>query len=218
MAAQLPPRAVPGPEALAALGRPVRVAILNHLLSAGARTASQCAQVVGETPSNCSWHLRAMAKVGLVEPADVPEGGDGRARPWRAAAVGFDFGGDDSPAAQVARTALEAASIVHENDLFHRYRSREERLPESWTSAAGAHSYALRVTPEELTDLIGAVDALIRPYVAPIRDASPTGSEVVHVTLRAFLDPDVAGDDVAGDDVAGEDAAGADGSDAGDQR
>src|SRR6185295_20200504 len=103
----LPPRAVIGAEALAALAVPARLALLNHLLAAGPRTASQCAPVVGETASNCSWHLRALEKVGLVERAAQEPGADARTRPWQATAVGFEFRDtDDSPAAKVARTAF----------------------------------------------------------------------------------------------------------------
>src|SRR5215813_7849389 len=110
----LPPRAVLGTEALAALAVPARLALLNHLLSAGPRTASECAPVVGETASNCSWHLRALEKVGLVERVAQAEGGDARTRPWRATAPGFEFrGDDDGPAAKVARTALAGISAQH---------------------------------------------------------------------------------------------------------
>src|SRR6201989_39332 len=85
----LPPRAVLGTEALAALAVPARLALLNHLLSVGPRTASECAPVVGETASNCSWHLRALEKAGLVERAAPAPRGDAPTRPWAASALGF---------------------------------------------------------------------------------------------------------------------------------
>src|SRR3954467_12266573 len=102
---QPPARAVVGTEALAALAVPARFAILNHLLTAGPRTATECAEVVGESPSNCSWHLRALAKAGLVERAE-PDPRDERRRPWRATAPGFTFAGDAGPAGQVAAAAV----------------------------------------------------------------------------------------------------------------
>ncbi|MBA2553160.1 MAG: helix-turn-helix transcriptional regulator [Geodermatophilaceae bacterium] len=191
---RLPPRLVVGNEALAALAVPARFALLNHLLAAGPQTASQCAAVVEETASNCSWHLRALAKVGLVEPAEQGSAGDARTRPWQAAAVGFDFSGEPGPAAKVAAAALAVMSTQHADELFGRYMARRELLPEEWTEASGASSYALQLTPVELQALIGAVDALIRPYVRPIRSDAPESSAVVHVTLRAFLNPDVYGD------------------------
>jgi predicted ArsR family transcriptional regulator len=189
MASDLPRRTVLGAEALAALAVPARLAILNHLLAAGPQTASQCAPVVGETASNCSWHLRALAKVGLVEPAAQPEG-DGRTRPWQAAAVGFEFAGE-GPAAQVARTALAGISAQHADDQYQRYLARQELLPEEWTSVSGSSGYALELTPGELDALVERVEALVRPYVRTIREDAPPDSEIVQVTLRAFLNPDV---------------------------
>jgi DNA-binding transcriptional ArsR family regulator len=190
---QLPPRAVIGAEALAALAVPARLALLNHLLAAGPRTASECAPVVGETASNCSWHLRALEKVGLVERAPRAPGGDGRARPWRASAVGFVFSdpAGDGPAEAVARTVFAGMSAEYADALYRRYLAHQDDLPVEWTRAAGDYGYALDVTPDELAKLLGAVDALIRPYVRPIRRDAPPGSGVVQVNLRAFLNPDL---------------------------
>jgi predicted ArsR family transcriptional regulator len=186
----LPRRAVVGAEALAALAVPARLALLNHLLAAGPRTASQCAPVVGESASNCSWHLRSLAKVGLVERASQPDG-DGRTRPWQATAVGFDLSGEGSPAAKLARTALAAMSAQHADELYQRYLARHELFPDAWTAVSGANGYALELTPEELDALIEAVDGLIRPYVRTIRTDAPEDSAVVQITLRAFLNPDL---------------------------
>ena len=150
-----------GAEALAALAVPVRLALLNHLLAAGPRTASQCAPVVGETASNCSWHLRALAKVGLVEPAPEVEG-DGRTRPWQAAAVGFEFAGEGA-GANVARRALAGMSAQHADEQYQRYLARQELLPPEWTKVSGSSGYALELTPDELDALVDRVEALVRP-------------------------------------------------------
>lgn len=186
-----PPRAVVGTAALAALAVPARFALLSHLLAAGPRTASQCADVVGESASNCSWHLRALAAVGLVERATPPAGTDARTRLWQAAAVGFEFGDESGPAAAVVRRVIEGLSTEHEDQMHRRYLSREADLPARWVDAAASNSYALRVTPEELTALVAAIDALVRPFVARVRTDGPAGSEVAHLTLRAFLHPDL---------------------------
>ena len=77
------------PAVLDALAHPVRLDVLGHLMSAGPATASQCARAVGDTPSNCSYHLRVLAAHGLVEPDGS---GDGRSRPWRATVTGFTIG------------------------------------------------------------------------------------------------------------------------------
>ena len=186
----LPPRAVVGAEALAALAVPARLALLNHLLVAGPRTASECAPVVGESASNCSWHLRALEKAGLVARAPRTAGGDARTRPWQATAVGFRVGDEaPTPAERVARTVLSGLIADHADDLYRRYLAGQDAVPEHWREAAGDSGYGLRVTADELRDLLERLDALIRPYVAPIRSDAPEDAEIVHVTLRAFLDP-----------------------------
>jgi len=57
--------------------------------------------------------------------------------------------------------------------------------------AAGDYGYALSVTADELEALLGRIDALIRPYVRPIRQDAPEDAGIVQVTLRAFLNPDL---------------------------
>jgi DNA-binding transcriptional ArsR family regulator len=68
------------------MAHPLRVALLYQLNALGSRTASQCAQALGETPANCSYHLRQLAKAGLVA-RDEP--GNGRERPWRPVCTGL---------------------------------------------------------------------------------------------------------------------------------
>src|ERR1700721_3696956 len=92
---------------LRALAHPLRLALMDHLMSFGEQTAAQCAEAVGSTASNCSYHLRALARVGLVEAASSS---DRREHPWRATATGLEFGPADaasSPTAAGGALALE---------------------------------------------------------------------------------------------------------------
>src|SRR6476659_2249670 len=68
--------------AMRALAHPARVAILDYLFKHGPATATQCAEIAGESPSDCSFHLRTLAKWGFVEALPAR----GRNRPWRAGA------------------------------------------------------------------------------------------------------------------------------------
>ncbi|MCU1633813.1 MAG: hypothetical protein JWM61_2465 [Micrococcaceae bacterium] len=183
----VPPRKVAGKAALAALAVPARFAILDHLLAAGPATASQCAKVVGETPSNCSWHLRALAKVGLVERAEA-SAVDGRDRPWQATATGFDFSGDGTPAGELAGTALESVVAQNANDAFEHYLTHRDVLPKEWQDAAGTHRYHLALTAAELTALVASIDELVRPYVRPHRADLPDASRIVQMQIRSFPD------------------------------
>ncbi|WP_328648305.1 helix-turn-helix domain-containing protein [Amycolatopsis sp. NBC_00348] len=183
--AELPPRKrVEDVELLRALSHPLRSALLHHLTSVGPRTASECAEAVGSTASNCSWHLRQLAQYGLVERADAE---DGRERPWRARQVGLDLGDiDDDPVRRAAQLGVVGASLANEQELTQRYLDSLDDLDPAWRSVAGLSSYSLRVTPEELTRLSHAIDALVRPFVSAIRTDAPPGARPVHVGVRAF--------------------------------
>ncbi|WP_326835897.1 helix-turn-helix domain-containing protein [Amycolatopsis rhabdoformis] len=185
--AELPPRKrVDDAELLRALAHPLRSALLHHLMAVGPRTASECAEAVGSTASNCSWHLRRLAQHGLVERTDAA---DGRERPWRALQVGLDFGelGDDP-----AQLAVVGTQLAEEQELTRRYLDSFTTLDPAWRTAAGVSTYTLQVTPAELERLVDAVDALLRPYVGAIREDAPEAAVPVHVGLRAFprLGPD----------------------------
>ena len=52
--------------------------------------------MAGLSPSACSYHLRALARFGFIEPA--PDGAaDGRHRPWQTRVFGIDYGDPDAP-------------------------------------------------------------------------------------------------------------------------
>jgi DNA-binding transcriptional ArsR family regulator len=178
------PRRVTDVDALKALAHPLRVSLLNHLLALGPRTASECAEAVGSTASNCSWHLRQLAKAGFVERA---EAGDGRERPWRATSVGYDVGAfDDDPEVRAQQDALLALGINEENRLVQRFVDRQHDLPREWLEATAMHSYAVNVTAEELSGLLGMIDDILRPYIVPVRQDAPEGALPVHLGIRAF--------------------------------
>ena len=184
--AELPPRKrVDDAELLRALAHPQRLALLQYLTAIGPRTASECADAVGSTASNCSWHLRQLAQYGLVERS---EGGDGRERPWRAQQVGLDVGdfGDD-PVLTSAQLAVAGTQLGQEQELTQRYLDSFDGLDSEWRDVGVMSNYTLRVTPAELERLVKAIDALVRPYASPIRQDTPADARPVHLGVRAFL-------------------------------
>ena len=182
---------------LAALAHPLRVALLYQLNALGSRTASQCAQALGETPANCSYHLRQLAKAGLVA---REEAADGRERPWRSAYTGLELRpptDDPDPevvtAARATRASLASIEIAEHARLARAYLRLEQRADPAWREAASMASYSLRLTAEELVDLVKAMDAAIRPFIGLTRPDPPEGAEPVHLDFKAFLRPEVLG-------------------------
>jgi hypothetical protein len=144
---------------------------------------------VDASPSNCSWHLRQLAKHGFVERA--PEASDGRERPWRASATGFRIApGEQTPAVRSALEALGSVQLEEEFRLARSYLRHEDELAEPWRHSADFSSYGLLLDPAELAELNQRLDAAIRPYLAPTRTDAPAGARPVHVFLSAFLRPD----------------------------
>src|SRR5215471_13764512 len=114
-------RVLDEPAVIRMLAHPLRLDLLNHLMAAGPATASQCARAVGDTPSNCSYHLRVLAKHGLVGP---DESSDARERPWQALVTGFSVQGfQDEPGSPRSRgaAALLALSVPRDQRLVRDY-------------------------------------------------------------------------------------------------
>ena len=85
-------RRVTDAAALKALSHPLRLALLEALIIEGPMTATGAAALLGQSPSNCSWHLRKLKAHGFVREAP---GGTGRDRRWRAVSEALEWGNDD---------------------------------------------------------------------------------------------------------------------------
>lgn len=173
------------PEVLEALAHPVRLDLLTYLMADGPASASACARAVGDTPSNCSYHLRTLARHGLVEPVHST---DRRQRPWRATITGFDLDPVADPGTPEGRgaAAVLAASLALEQRLVRDYLTHRDEVPAVWREADLTSSYTLRVSPGELSALGERLDALIRPLIAATRESAPADAELVQVELFAF--------------------------------
>lgn len=156
-----PHRTLSDPRELAALAHPVRMGIVELLSLAGPLTATELADRLGESPANCSWHLRKLAEHGFVEEAG---GGTGRRRPWRVPGLGFTW--EDAEATPEQHRAARALSEVMMDRALDRLRDAHARLPQEspeWQAATAGSEHAIWVTAEELAELnAGLVQVLDR--------------------------------------------------------
>jgi len=178
------------PRALRAVAHPVRLALISQLRRRGPLTATQASELVGESPSSCSFHLRQLAKYGLVEEAG---GGRGRERPWRATSQITDWPAvsDDpefAPAAQLLETIV-AERYFH--GLMHWLERRSGEPPE-WQEAAAFGDQGLYLTADELAQLTRDLIALGERFFARTADSElrPTGARRVRFLHLAFPDAD----------------------------
>ncbi|MBO0786529.1 MAG: helix-turn-helix domain-containing protein [Actinobacteria bacterium] len=154
-------RRLTDPRAMRALAHPVRVALLEALAHAGTLTATQASEALGESPANCAFHLRTLAKYGYVEETG---GGRGRERPWRRVHTGYQFPTDeDDP--QTA-TAVQEIADFYLDRILARARatlSRRTTWPPEWqgNELTGQSEDIFYVTPAEARELGAEIRQLL---------------------------------------------------------
>jgi DNA-binding transcriptional ArsR family regulator len=172
---------------LRALAHPARIEIVDHLSTTGASvTATECAELVGLSPSATSYHLRELAKYGLVEQA--PSRGDGRERLWRAVNTSLSIEGDvDAPESLAAERALVDVYMDRDLTRVRDFMERQVDEPREWREASAMMGQQLLVTAAELAELNEKVRALMEPYRLRGRQTdAPAGARQVTVQYRAF--------------------------------
>lgn len=181
------PRRLDDARTMRALAHPLRIEIMEQLTFRGPLTATQCAALVGESPSSCSFHLRMLAKYGFVEEA---EGGTGRQRPWQVVTIGSHWeSGPDAPAGTRAAGAA-LAGVVRQRDYatLDQYLARQDEFEPDWIKAAIHSNFGGWLTPAELTEIGDQLLALWRPYLERLSDGAqrPEGSRLVHMFAHGF--------------------------------
>jgi len=175
-------------DSLKALAHPTRMALLGALVTEGPLTASEAAELVGESPSNCSWHLRKLAEHGFVTEA---AGGTGRNRPWQAANDGLEWsdGDDTDPAARVAADALTDVMIGREVRRLQAARASYDQETQAWKDATSVHQSQLWLTAEEAQGIGTELREIAERHLARHRDPAqrPEGARLV--SLVSWLVP-----------------------------
>lgn len=175
------------PRVMRALAHPARIEIVEYLNTTGeVVTATECARLVGLSPSATSYHLRELAKYGLVEQA--PSRGDGRERVWRSAGSHLNIGAEDrEPETKAAERALVDLYLDRDARRLGEWLDRQDREPVEWQEASAVMGSTLLMTADELQALTDKVRELVEPYqMRGRRAAPPDGARQVKVTYMAF--------------------------------
>ncbi|MFI9595387.1 winged helix-turn-helix domain-containing protein [Nonomuraea sp. NPDC052265] len=183
------------PAAMRAFAHPVRLALHELLLRAGATTAADAAREVGISQALASYHLRQLAKYGLVEQAEAR---DERERPWKVT-VSVQVWDDDVAGAEqsAARSLLEQVMAERALSRLVEWQQARRDEEEPWRGVGGIGNTYLYVTPEEVAALGNAVADLLRPLMARVDDAAarPAGARPVLMTQMVIpLAPTASGD------------------------
>jgi Helix-turn-helix domain len=146
-----------------AIAHPVRTALLE-ILAVRTLTATQASELLGESPANCAFHLRTLAKYGFVVEAG---GGRGRERPWKSVHKSISLSSHDlsDPQAKVAAEVL--AQFWHERwlDRIRRVFSANS-WPAGWEDASTSSRGFEFLTAAETQQVAKELRAVLDRYSA----------------------------------------------------
>jgi predicted transcriptional regulator len=170
--------AISDPKTMRALAHPLRLELLEAIGRAEGQTltATQASEITGESPANCAFHLRTLARYGLIEEAG---GGRGRERPWRQAYETLQF--DPPWEDEQSRLAAEALSDVWLDRWLQQTRAGVRRgvtYPAEWQKALIASQFDTYLTAAEAQQLQEDIHKVLEPYGKRWRDPAlrPDGS------------------------------------------
>ena len=149
------------PRVLRAIAHPTRNRILSELSAAGTLRAADIARLIDVPANQASFHLRQLAKYGLVEEAP-DEARDRRDRVWRLADPdGMSFRTRDmieQPGGRAAYAVFQRNAVAWGQHLVERALDVENDRHKS------VSEYALRLTPEESDELMREVNELVERW------------------------------------------------------
>lgn len=157
-----------GPQALRALAHPVRLKAVDELFSSQEpRTATELARLCATSPSAMSYHLRSLARWGVVSRASTST--DTRERPWQAAGVKLRISNTDSRA--VEDEVVTALAFDSTRDRFRAWSNqRRTTAPPEGDTLANVTRGDLALTYEEAAEL----DRRVRELLAQRNQAPAT--------------------------------------------
>jgi DNA-binding transcriptional ArsR family regulator len=178
------------PRALRAYAHPIRLALMGLLRRAGPMTATQAGERIGESAASCSFHLRQLAKFGLVEEAG---GGRGRERPWRATAISTEWPAlGPSPESEEAGAMLSRVVVERYFKQAVEWLGRRRSEPREWAEVSDVGDRVLYATPAELRQLDEQISELLDRFLDRLEDPAkrPDGARPVNLIQLVFPLPE----------------------------
>lgn len=179
------PRRLTDPRSMRAVAHPVRLALVEALTLRGPLTATEAGDIIGESSTTCSFHLRQLAKYGFVEEAG---GGVGRARPWRVTQIGFNIDPEPGDAAgRIAADALAGVALERQVARHRESRATDDLLPADWRDAGSQNETVWWVTRDELDALHAEIRGLVERYVGRLADPSTRPEDALPVEFISLV-------------------------------
>ena len=165
-----------------AMAHPLRLR-MYELLREGPSTATRLASELGESSGSTSYHLRILARAGLIE--EDTEQGNARDRWWRRRLRVFIPTDAEDPETQALEAEARLVHLRRDEEALRRFTQHVGDLTTEWRRAAFTGSFNLWLTAEETLaigmEMLAKVEQMRR--APPER---PPGARRVLVTFRAL--------------------------------
>lgn len=166
------PRPMSDPRVLRAIAHPTRGRILDELGATGPMRAADLGEALGIPPNQASFHLRQLAKYGVILPA--PEAArDKRDRVWRLPDErGFRLDVKDIEAEPGGRAAL---SVFQRNKAAWAHRLVDEvfSFKQKKDTFSAIVDQTMKLTKDEASEFMGEIDEVLKTWADRTRGRSP---------------------------------------------
>jgi hypothetical protein len=173
-----------------ALAHPLKWTLMDVLLTEGAATSTRCAELTGESQANCSFHLRQLARYGLVEEAPSTSK---KERPWRLTTVDQSWSRvQPDPDRAAAAAELERVFVQHEFATLMRWVAAAPAYGDEWQRASMRAGAIAWLTADELAGLREEIEELMLTYRDRVTDPAkrPAGSRLIRLFAAAYPLPE----------------------------
>ncbi|HEY1824265.1 MAG TPA: helix-turn-helix domain-containing protein [Trebonia sp.] len=172
--------------AMRAIAHPLRMALIELFGYHETLTATQASEALGESPANCAFHLRTLAKYGFLREAG---GGKGRERPWtlvnRHVTITTD---QEDPGAAVAADELGRLWLERWIDRARGVYGAGNQVP-GWEEASGWSSSHVFLTPDEAAGLRAEMRRVLHRYEARLANPALRPEGALPVEWTVFASP-----------------------------
>ena len=179
---------------LKAFAHPLRMRMYTYLNDHGAATASMRAEAMGESSGQTSYHLRQLARHGLIV-EDVGRG-TARERWWQSPGMSFGLATTDAyPTAWTAMELVQRQGVEDRRRRQHEWIDRQSTEDRDWQEVVTFNETTTRLTPEELGGIVAAFAEVLGEHLARARTRRAAdgnaGTRMVKVYSQMFpLPPD----------------------------
>jgi predicted ArsR family transcriptional regulator len=175
------------PRALRAIAHPLRMDLMYELYSRGSGRAVDLATALGIPANQVSFHLRTLAKYGLIEEAPE-EARDRRDRVWRMASEGLSWYSEDledKPGGPAAMRVWQRQNAAWMHEVIEAFNT--EPGPDDEGTLRTADDVPMQLTKAEAEQAASEISEVLQRWTQHGRDRARAGDHEGRRTYLALL-------------------------------